>query len=505
MHSSGIQGGALALACLLAIPAHATVVVSNGATSHMDCAAGLCAPTAKNAVLNAGDLQTMLASSDVKITTGSGAAEIHVTAPVTWTSANRLTLDARRSIAIRAAVVSQGTGGVTIATNDGGSGGALIFVSGGTISFLSNASSLIIGGNAYTLVSDLTSLESAVAGNKFGRFALAKDYDAGPHGRYTTAAVTAEFDGTFEGLGHRIANLSVTGDAAAGMFAVAGTNNADGGPADLRDLVLANAVIRAGERAVAGALAARLVGTIENVSSSGSVVAGARSEVGGLAGFAGGSIVNSSSSAGIVSGKHGVAGGLAGVAQAISLSHATGDITVGDGSVVGGLAGGVGVSLSQSYATGNVTSTRPKTQIMGGLVGNLGQANVSDCYTTGSVEAGGASALGGMFGETFGGLIKTSYSAGAVMFSTAAAGTRFGRPRVGGFTGRYAGGVYTSDYWDVDTSGQQNACNKKCQSIEGLGDAALKSGLPAGFDTAIWAQSPAINNGYPYLLANPPP
>ena len=30
-------------------------------------------------------------------------------------------------------------------------------------------------------------------------------------------------------------------------------------------------------------------------------------------------------------------------------------------------------------------------------------------------------------------------------------------------------------------------------------------GLPAGFDPAIWAQSKSINNGFPYLIANPPP
>jgi hypothetical protein len=441
----------------------------------------------------------MLASSDVKIATGSGATEIHVIAPVTWASANRLTLDAKRSIAIRAAVVSQGTGGVTVTTNDGGAGGDLIFVSGGAISFSTNSSSLIVNGNAYTLVSDLTALESAVAGNKFGHFALAKDYDAGPHGHYSTAAVTSEFDGTFEGLGHTVANLSVMGASTAAMFAVAGTNNADGGPAVLRDLVLSNVAIRAGDRSTAGALAAFVVGTVANASSSGSVVVGEHSEAGGLVAGAS-SIANSFSTASVVSGKHGTVGGLAGVAGAVSLSHAAGNVTVGVHSVVGGLVGGFSGPLSQSYATGNVMSHSPQsTQIMGGLVGALQLANVSDCYSTGSVEAGGASLLGGMFGETFGQTIDASYSVSAVLFGTAPIGKR-----VGGFIGRYVGGAATADYWDLDTSGQSNACEERCRGIEGLSDAALKSGLPAGFDPAIWAQSPSINNGYPYLIANPP-
>ena len=42
------------------------------------------------------------------------------------------------------------------------------------------------------------------------------------------------------------------------------------------------------------------------------------------------------------------------------------------------------------------------------------------------------------------------------------------------------------------------------QKRTGLTDAALKSALPAGFDPAIWGQSATINNGYPYLLDNPP-
>jgi hypothetical protein len=33
----------------------------------------------------------------------------------------------------------------------------------------------------------------------------------------------------------------------------------------------------------------------------------------------------------------------------------------------------------------------------------------------------------------------------------------------------------------------------------------LKSGLPEGFDPHIWGSNPNIDNGYPYLPANPPP
>ncbi len=63
---------------------------------------------------------------------------------------------------------------------------------------------------------------------------------------------------------------------------------------------------------------------------------------------------------------------------------------------------------------------------------------------------------------------------------------------------------------DLDTSGVSNPGQGAGQpandpGITGLSDAALKSGLPSGFDPSVWGQSPGINNGYPYLLANPPP
>ena len=73
-----------------------------------------------------------------------------------------------------------------------------------------------------------------------------------------------------------------------------------------------------------------------------------------------------------------------------------------------------------------------------------------------------------------------------------------------------AGSGIGNDYWDLDTSGvsnpHQGAGNVADDpGITGLTDAQLKSGLPAGFDPKIWAINPKINNGYPYLIANPPP
>jgi hypothetical protein len=71
-------------------------------------------------------------------------------------------------------------------------------------------------------------------------------------------------------------------------------------------------------------------------------------------------------------------------------------------------------------------------------------------------------------------------------------------------------GLASAIYWDLDTSGISDPSKGACYPVNdpgvtGLTDAQLKSGLPAGFDPQVWGQNAAINNGYPYLLANPPP
>ena len=88
----------IAAALALAAPgAHADVVISTAATQNMTCSAGVCAPTAASAVLNVGDLETMLASGGVVVTTtglGVQADNIMIAAPFTWSSSNALALDA---------------------------------------------------------------------------------------------------------------------------------------------------------------------------------------------------------------------------------------------------------------------------------------------------------------------------------------------------------------------------------------------------------------------------
>ena len=95
---------------------------------------------------------------------------------------------------------------------------------------------------------------------------------------------------------------------------------------------------------------------------------------------------------------------------------------------------------------------------------------MSSSYATGFVSAGANSYLGGLIGYTYG-----------------------------------THGI-ASDYWDTDSSGTTNGVDGgNISGVTGLRTAQLQSGLPTGFDPNIWGESSGVNNGFPYLIANPPP
>jgi hypothetical protein len=139
----------------------------------------------------------------------------------------------------------------------------------------------------------------------------------------------------------------------------------------------------------------------------------------------------------------------------------------------------------------------------GGLAGYV-FAPIRDSYAEGKVydtvaEAGG---LVGFINETVGGMISSSYSTGIPRPRP-----RKNRP-IGGFIGYiYQDATTTSNcYWDTTTSMTDIGVGDSGDDtgITGLTTEQLQSGLPAGFDPAIWAEDATINNGLPYLINNPP-
>src|SRR5579862_3110380 len=194
---------------------HYGLTISTGSTASVSFSDGVFTATGDNAVLNVNDLENALAAGNVKVTTDNGSGggqkgDLHVDAPFNWANANGLTLDAYRSIFVTAAVAANGAGGVVLTTNDGGSGGALAFQSGGSLAFATTSNNLSINGAAYILENSLPTLASAIASNPGGRFALANSYDASKDGQYKNSPVGTPLTGTVEGLGNTISNVSIT-------------------------------------------------------------------------------------------------------------------------------------------------------------------------------------------------------------------------------------------------------------------------------------------------------
>jgi hypothetical protein len=492
------SAGVLALVSSIAAPtvAHAAVTISSAATQNMSCSSGVCTPTVANAVLNIGDLTTMLASGNVTVNTGTGSLaqqveDIAVSAGFNWASAHSLTLDAYRSVTFNQPVAVNGSGAVSLVTDDGGSAGTLSFISGGSLSFLSTSNSLSINGKPYTLANSIATLAADIAGKPSGRYALSASYDASHDHTYKSSPIPTKFTGAFNGLGNTISNLTVHGgakskkDATVGLFSYV---KPSGSISSLRvtGANIAEAYTASKVQPSASVVVAVNYGTVFNSFASGQVSGLALTEkiigAGGLVGVNGGTIAASAASVNVtLSGDSStvfpLAGGLVGANGGMTeTSYSSGTVSVVGGAqsaYLGGLAGESIGPVMNCYAEGAAVTSSLSN--VGGLVG-LASSTVSSAYSTGTASGGSGSNIGGLLGVD-------DHQAN--------------------------GGTIANDYWDTTTSGITNLSDgagnvANDPGITGETSAQLQSGLPAGFDPTIWAENPSINNGLPYLIANPP-
>ena len=462
---------ASAVLVLAAQSVQADVVIASGPTQNMSCSAGVCAPTAADAVLNVGDLETLMASQDVKVVTASGAVDIVVADALSIT--HTLTLDAMHSVTI-AAKLTAVSSGLAIDTNDGGTGGDLVFLGGG-VGDLDAGSTLTINGNAYTLVSGMKGLVAAARhGDRF--IALGRTFRA-PNKEYPRAPI-ASFSGILEGLGNTIKALQISSaDVNANGIGLIGATVVDGSDVpELRDLGLHVVLFDTG-------------------SSTG--------PVGALVGLNAGKIVNCWSD-GLFYDHQSVAGGVAGDnAGAISRSRSA-MVIVGDAGAqwVCGLVGYNTGAIDRSFTSGGGVAT---FQNGGGLVGGNEGGTIANSYSTASAEGQDEAVVGGLVGVNDNGGepgFRTSYAAGSV------GGSGSGLT-AGGFVGIDDNGTGVDAYWVMSqrtisdpSQGAGNVANDP--GITGVKARPFKSALPSGFDPTVWGRAHGINKGYPYLLANPP-
>lgn len=488
-----------------ALPAWGDLNISTGATSNVSCSNGVCTATAKNAVLNVGDLTDLLGAGDLRVVTGGVAEDIRIETPFGWSNASVLTLDAARSVTVNRTVKITGLGGLAVVTNDGGINGLFSFGSKGRVAFANLAAGLGINGQDYALVGKISTLAADIAKHPDGSFALADNYDASSDGTYSSPPVPTTFTGNFEGLGNTISNLAIddTNGTNVGLFAELGSGGT------LADIRLANANVAntsSGAGAPVGILVGLSDGMIVDVTTTGTISGSAQNYpfVGGVAGESTGSIAWSHSAASVTAGASGSVGGLVGVVESgtVYASSATGNVSGGQGSDAGGLAGDSGGQITQCFATGAVSSdVESKT---GGLVA-YDSGPVSDSYASGAVsqsgELGYTGGLVAFFAPDGTNILTRNYSTGTVA----------GGNLTGGFIGddNSSGTNLAFNYWNMTTSGitdpgQGAGFPRNDAGIKGLTSRQLRSRLPHEFHHSTWAQDSAINQGFPYLRANPP-
>jgi filamentous hemagglutinin family protein len=433
-------------------------------------------------------LQGQLALGDVTIATNNDSSlegqhgDIFVSAGLTWTSSNTLTLSAFNNININAAIAAS-NGGLTLNAGSAIKPTAAVNVATFTLqrgNWTQVTSTLpafsatdfrlqggtflrALGGDGSSAspyqITDVYGLQGIASASLLNQnFVLANNIDASgtvnwnsgagfvpigtnsadfvPIGTNSAGFVpigtgSAAFIGSLDGARHTIDKLTIVSSAQlVGLF---GRSNGV-----IRNLGLTNAsVTTTGNSQFLGVLAGANGGSITNSYTTGKAgnygdaipADGVQGAYGGLVGLndAGGVISNSHSSASV---------------------HVVGPAKSGyvDG---GGLVGQNHGTISLAYAQGSVTgeNTSPAGSYLGGLVGWNLSGKVEKSYASGSVTGTGLfTSTGGLIGVLDGGSVTESYASGSVS----------GTGDVGGLVG-YNGGSITQSYATGNVTGGANS------------------------------------------------
>jgi Peptidase family M23 len=323
-----------------------------------------------------------------------------------------------------------------------------------------------------------------VARNPSGSYCLTADIDASATSGSPFVPIGTSsnpFTGTFDGNGHVIDKLTIGG---AGLFASVSSSGI------VRNVGITNGAMSISiNGGIGGLLVGANGGDVSNCFATGTITNTVSfvPTAGGLIGTNNGRVTNSHASVAIQGDAVGISGfgGFVGLnTGSIIQSYATGEVT-GGGNSSGGFAGTNSGTITQSYATGNVTTLASA----GGFVGR-NTATISQSYSTGSVTGYNGSA-GGFAGANFSGSISQSYSTGLVNNGLGFVAFDFQNQ-----------GLFTSNYWDVQTSGQSH--DGAPNGTKGLTTTQLRAGLPSGFDPSVWGIYPSdialgLTGTYPYL------
>jgi hypothetical protein len=174
-----------------------------------------------------------------------------------------------------------------------------------------------------------------------------------------------------------------------------------------------------------------------------------------------------------------------GTVTTVTNCGSSGIISGGD---IGGLVGYVSkIVLSKCYSTCTISGGSAGNQ--GGLIGTIrGTSSVTDCYAMGNVSG---YTVGGFAGYIDDVATTNCYSMGLVS----------GINETFGFASAYSATLFTSCYWDTQTSGTSTGVPSGITGVTGLTTAnMLLQASYTGWDfTTIWSINSVSNSGYPYF------
>lgn len=344
------------------------------------------------------------------------------------------------------------------------------------------------------------------------------------------------FRGVFDGNQHKITTLTISQNANyVGLFGYIGAggvvkklgleggavtgNKYVGGLAGENNGTIANCyatgAVTGSNWHVGGLVGHNYLGMITNCFATGAVT-GSAWNTGGLVGLNENSTITNSFATGMVTGPYDT-GGLMGCnyGDTIANCFATGAVT--GIYYVGGLTGyNDNDIIANSFATGAVTATDPGCCYVGGLTGyNDIDGTITACYATGAVAGIGDNA-GGLAGYNKGVITNcyattgtvtnicyfagglNGYNQGTITNCYAATGAVTGNHNVGGLNGGSYHGTITNSYWDTQSTSMTTSDGGTSKTTTAM---KLQATFTGWDFTNIWAISPSVNSGYPYLKA----
>ena len=233
-------------------------------------------------------VQTALVQNNFAVQSTTG--DVNVNDVVSWSTHN-LTLNAQNNINVNANLNATGLASLALEFGQGTASGNVITAKGaainlvaGTTNFTTKQGAGAVVAKTYSVITDAAALRIMVPG---ANYALGGNIDLAPAAFTPIGTAAIPFSGTFDGLGHTISNLLITGGASTGMFAEAAG-------ATIQNVGLVDG--RVTGAASTGALVGNMASTTINNSYTQDIKVIGNAGTGGLVGtiVAGDSSINSS-------------------------------------------------------------------------------------------------------------------------------------------------------------------------------------------------------------------